>query len=67
MLQEYAINILSVSDVCCSKCYMLQVFHEQAREVDAAEVVPSGAAVPSCTGSKADAVVKGPCLILVIE
>jgi hypothetical protein len=31
MLQTYVVNVLSVSDVCCSKCFMLQVFHEQAR------------------------------------
>jgi hypothetical protein len=46
MLQEYFVNVSSVLDVCCSKCFMLQAFHEQAREVDAAEVVPSSAVVP---------------------
>jgi hypothetical protein len=28
MLQAYVVNVSSVSDVCCSKCFMLQVFHE---------------------------------------
>jgi hypothetical protein len=32
MLQAYVVNVSSVSDVCCSKCFMLQVVHEQARE-----------------------------------
>ena len=26
MLQVYVLNILPVSDVCCNKCFMLQVF-----------------------------------------
>jgi hypothetical protein len=35
---------------------MLQVFHEQAPEVGAREVIPSGAAVPTRTGSEAGAI-----------
>jgi hypothetical protein len=27
------VNVSSVADVCCSKCFMLQVLHDQAREV----------------------------------
>jgi hypothetical protein len=33
MLQECVLNVSFVSDVCCSKCFVLQVFYEQAREV----------------------------------
>jgi hypothetical protein len=32
MLQTYVVNISSVSDVYCNKCFMLQVFHKQARQ-----------------------------------
>jgi hypothetical protein len=28
-------NVLFVSDVCCSKCFMLQVLHDHVREVGA--------------------------------
>ena len=56
MLQEYVVNVSSVSDVCCSKCFMLQVFHEHEWEVGVAEVVPSNAAVPARTGSEAGVV-----------
>jgi hypothetical protein len=28
----YVINVSSVSDVYCNKCFMLQVFHEQAQQ-----------------------------------
>ena len=48
MLQAYVINVASVSDVCCSKCFMLQVFHEHAWQGAQAEVVPSDVAVPTC-------------------
>jgi hypothetical protein len=37
MLQAYVLNVLFVLDVCCSKSYMLQVFHE-------AHAVPTGRA-----------------------
>jgi hypothetical protein len=30
MLQANVVNVSSVSDVCCSKCFMLQVLHQQA-------------------------------------
>jgi hypothetical protein len=53
MLQEYVVN---VSDECCSKLFLLQVFHEQTREVGATEVVPSDVVVPACTGSEASMV-----------
>jgi len=48
MLQAYVINVVYVSDVCCSKCFMLQVFHEQAWQGEQVEVVPSDIAVPTC-------------------
>jgi hypothetical protein len=35
MLQAYVLNVSSVSDVCCSKCFMLQVFYEQTRKAGA--------------------------------
>jgi hypothetical protein len=35
---------------------MSQMFHEQAREVGTAEVVPLGAAVPVCIGREVGAV-----------
>jgi hypothetical protein len=48
MLQEYVLNLSSVSDVCCSKYFMLQMFHEQAQ----AEMVPAGTLVPVCGKAK---------------
>ena len=29
ILQAYVVNVSSVSDACCNKCFMLQVFHKQ--------------------------------------
>jgi hypothetical protein len=55
MLQAMFVNVLFVSDVCCSKCFMLQVLHDQAREVGADKGGPlvgtgsqEGAAAPTC-------------------
>ena len=54
MLQAYVVNISSVSDVCCSKCFMLQVFYEQARQGCADEGGPLGRSGPRVrTGSEA--------------
>jgi hypothetical protein len=39
MLQMYIVDVLSISDICCSKCFMLQVFHEQTRQGTQAKVV----------------------------
>jgi hypothetical protein len=46
-LQAYVVNISSVSYICCSKWFMLQMFHEQARQGGANEGGPRGAAVPA--------------------
>jgi hypothetical protein len=46
MLQAYVPNILSVSDICCSKFFMLQVFHEQAMETNADGGGPMAAGGP---------------------
>jgi hypothetical protein len=55
MLQAMFVNVSFVSDVCCSKCFMLQVLHNQAREVGADRGGPlmgtgsqAGAAAPTC-------------------
>jgi hypothetical protein len=48
MLQAYVAIVLSISDVCCSKCFILQVFHKHAWQGVQAEVVPSGAVVSAC-------------------
>jgi hypothetical protein len=55
MLQANVVNVSSVSDVCCSKCFMLQVLHQQALQGEHAEVVPSDAVVHVCAGSEAAA------------
>jgi hypothetical protein len=36
----YVVNVSSISDICCSKCFILQVFHEQARQRGAGEGGP---------------------------
>jgi hypothetical protein len=52
----YAVNILSVSDVCYSKCFMLQVFQEQAWQGGVGEDGPLGRSGPCVrTGSKVGA------------
>jgi hypothetical protein len=57
MLQTYLVNVSPVSDVCCSKCFKLQVFHEQARQGDTGEGDPLGRSGPRMrTGSEASAV-----------
>ena len=50
------VNVSFVSDVCCTKCFMLQVLHDQAREVAADGGGPlvragseAGATAPTCT------------------
>jgi hypothetical protein len=40
------VNVLSVSNVCCSKCIMLQVLHDQTREVGADGGGPLGRSGP---------------------
>jgi hypothetical protein len=52
ILQPYVLNVSSFSDVRCNKCFMLQVFHEQAPEVGAGGVVTTGAAVPRACGKR---------------
>jgi hypothetical protein len=52
MLQAYVVNVSSISDVCCCKYFMLQVFHQQARLEGIGRGGPLG-----CTGSQADATV----------
>jgi hypothetical protein len=42
MLRMYVVNISSVSNVCCSKYLMLQVFHEKARQGGIGEGGPLG-------------------------
>jgi hypothetical protein len=37
MLQTYVINVSFVPDLCCNKCFMLQVFHEQTQQWDVGE------------------------------
>jgi hypothetical protein len=51
MLQKYVVNVLSVSDVCCSKCFMLQVFHEQVHQGEGGLLGRSSPRV--CAGSEA--------------
>jgi hypothetical protein len=47
MLQAYVVNISSILDVCCNKCFILQVLHDQAREVDGGEGGPLGCSGPA--------------------
>jgi hypothetical protein len=57
MLQTYVVNVSPVSDVCCSKCFKLQVFHEQAWQGGTGEGGPLGRSGPRMrTGSEASAV-----------
>jgi hypothetical protein len=42
MLQAYVVNVLSISNVCCSKRFMLQVFLQQARLGGASRGGPLG-------------------------
>jgi hypothetical protein len=42
----------SVSDVCCTKYFKLQMFHDQAQEWAQAEVVSVGTSVPACGEAK---------------
>jgi hypothetical protein len=56
MLEAYVVNVSYVSDVCCSKCFMLQVFHEQARQGGTDEGGPLGCSGPRVhAGSEAGA------------
>jgi hypothetical protein len=49
ILQAYVVNVSSVSDVYCTKCFMSQVFHMSKCDKGAeAKVVPSGVAIPVC-------------------
>jgi hypothetical protein len=58
MLQAYVVNVSSVSDVCCSKCFMLQVFHQQMWQGVAGRRDPLGRSGPHvCVGSEAGAAV----------
>jgi hypothetical protein len=50
------VNVSFVSDVCCSKCFTLQVLHDQVWEVDTDGSGPlvragskAGAVAPTCT------------------
>jgi hypothetical protein len=43
MLQEYVVNVSSVSDVCCSKCFSCNMSARGRRR----RWVPSGTAVPA--------------------
>jgi hypothetical protein len=52
MLQECVLNVSSISDVCCSKCFVLQVFHKQAREVSAGRGGPCVCGKRSRRGSR---------------
>jgi hypothetical protein len=47
MLQAYVPNVSSISDVCCSKFFMLQMFHEQAQKAD-----EGGGGPHLCAGSE---------------
>jgi hypothetical protein len=50
------VKISSVLNVCCNKCFMLQVFHEQARQEGAGEGGPLGhSGSRMCAGSEASA------------
>jgi hypothetical protein len=42
ILQACAVNISSILYVCCSKCFMLKVFHEQAWQGGVGEGGPRG-------------------------
>jgi hypothetical protein len=46
MLQTYAINVSPISDIYCSKYFMLQVFHEHAWQEGAGEGGPLGGSGP---------------------
>jgi hypothetical protein len=46
MLQTYVVNISFVSNVCCSKYFMFEVFHEQAWQGGAGEGGPFGCSDP---------------------
>jgi hypothetical protein len=46
MLQVYVVNVSSVSDVCCNKCFMLLAFHEQAWQGGTGEGGPLGHSGP---------------------
>jgi hypothetical protein len=46
MLQMYVVNVSSVLNVCCSKYFMLQVFHDQARQGGTGEGGPLGRSGP---------------------
>jgi hypothetical protein len=48
ILQVYVLNVSFVLDVCCSKCFMLQVLHDQTRKVGA-----NGGGPLMCAGSEA--------------
>jgi hypothetical protein len=52
MLQVYVVNVSSVLDVCCSKCFILQVFHKQARQGGAGEGGPLGHSGPRTRARK---------------
>jgi hypothetical protein len=57
MLQTYVVNVSPVSDVCCNKCFKLQVFHKQARQGGTGEGGPLGRSGPCMrTESEASAV-----------
>jgi hypothetical protein len=46
MLQAYVVNVSSVLDVRCSKCFIFQVFHEQTWQGGAGECGPLGHSGP---------------------
>jgi hypothetical protein len=52
ILQAYILNVSSFSDVRCNRCFMLQMFHEQAPEVGTGGVVTTGTAVPHVCGKR---------------
>ena len=67
MLQVYVSNVSAILDVGCSKCFMLQVFHEVYTlgwdgRSDAACICGQGAWIPSFVCETAGVGTSGPCM-----